>query len=226
MFIHIRGVLTPQEVAHARAVMEAAPWIDGHATSGEQASLVKTNRQLATGSPQARELGELVLNALGRNLIFNSAALPLRVLPPMFNRYDTGMRFGTHVDNCIRAVPEGPRMRADVSSTLSFTDPDEYDGGELNVEDAHETRSVKLPAGDMILYPTVSLHSVSTVTRGTRWSSFFWTQSLVKDNGQRAILHELDLAIMQVRRGLPDDDLGVLRLTNTYHKLLRQWSEL
>jgi len=225
MHIHLRGVLTPQEVTHCRAVMEAAPWIDGQATAGEQAGTVKANRQLATDSPQARELGEVVLRALGRNAIFNSAALPLRVMPPMFNRYDTGMRFGTHVDNCIRAVPGG-RMRADVSSTLSFTDPDEYDGGELNVEDAQETRSVKLPAGDMILYPTVSLHSVSTVTRGTRWSSFFWTQSLVKDDGQRAILHELDMAIMQVRANLPDDDLGVLRLTNTYHKLLRQWSEL
>ncbi|MBO1074761.1 Fe2+-dependent dioxygenase [Roseomonas marmotae] len=226
MLITIPQLLTPAEVAHCRAVLEAAAWIDGRVTAGEQASAAKLNLQVPEGSREARELGELVLRALGRNPTFNAAALPLRVYPPMFNRYDTGMTFRAHVDNAIRHVPGGGRLRTDVSSTLFLTPPEDYDGGELVIEDTYGTQRVKLAAGDIVLYPATSLHSVTPVTRGSRWASFFWTQSMVKDDGQRRLLYELDNGIRQARADLPDDHPGVLSLTAAYHNLLRQWVEM
>ena len=226
MLIRIPQLLTPAEVAHCRQVLEAAQWIDGRATAGEQSAKAKLNLQVPENSAQARELGEVVMRALGRNPTFTSAALPLRVYPPMFNRYDTGMTFRAHVDNAIRHVPGGGRLRTDVSSTLFLTPPEEYDGGELVIEDTYGTQAVKLGAGDLVLYPATSLHSVTPVTRGSRWGCFFWTQSMVKDDGQRRLLYELDNGIRQTRADLPDDHPGVLSLTAAYHNLLRQWVEM
>ncbi len=227
MFVRITCVLTPAEVERSRAALEAAAWIDGKATAGEQAGTVKKNLQNPVDSPAAREVGEMILRALGTNPLFNSAALPLRVLPPMFNRYDTGMKFGAHVDGALRAVPgAGMRMRADISSTLFLTPPEDYDGGELIIEDTFGSQTVKLNAGDMVVYPASSLHSVTEVTRGSRWSSFFWTQSMIRDDGLRRQLFELDMAIVEVRRSLPDDHHGVVALTSHYHNLLRRWADL
>lgn len=226
MLIRIPQLLTPDEVAQCRAVLEAAEWADGRATAGEQSARAKFNLQVPESAPQARALGDLVLRALGRNAEFTSAALPLRVYPPMFNRYDTGMAFRAHVDNAIRHVPGGGRLRTDLSSTLFLTPPGDYDGGELVIEDTYGTQSVKLDAGDLMLYPATSLHSVSPVTRGSRWASFFWTQSMVKEDSQRRLLYGLDQGIRQVRARLPDDDAGVLALTASYHNLLRQWVEM
>jgi PKHD-type hydroxylase len=226
MLIRIPQLLTAAEVAHCRAVLDAAAWVDGRVTAGEQASQAKNNLQVPEGSREARELGELVLRALGRSATFTSAALPLRVYPPMFNRYDTGMTFRAHVDNAIRHVPGGGRLRTDVSSTLFLTPPDAYEGGELVIEDTYGTQQVKLDAGDLVLYPATSLHSVNPVTSGSRWASFFWTQSMVKDDGQRGLLYGLDNGIRQARADLPDNHPAVLSLTATYHNLLRQWVEM
>ncbi|GEO12439.1 Fe2+-dependent dioxygenase [Microvirga aerophila] len=227
MLVHIKNVLSAQEVAYCREMLEASPWVDGKVTAGEQAAKAKVNLQIPEDSPEARTLGDLILRALARNPLFNSAALPLRVLPPMFNRYDVGMGFGAHVDGAIRAIPgANMRMRADVSSTLFLTAPEDYDGGELVIEDTYGSHSVKLPAGDMIVYPATSLHRVEPITRGSRWSSFFWTQSMVKDEGLRALLYDLDLSIIQVRQDLDDDNRAVVGLTSCYHNLLRHWAEL
>ena len=226
MLIRIPQLLTAAEVAHCRAVLEAAEWTDGRATAGEQSARAKFNLQVPETAPQARELGEIVLRALGRNAEFTAAALPLRVYPPMFNRYDAGMTFRAHVDNAIRHVPGGGRLRTDVSSTLFLTPPGDYDGGELVIEDTYGTQSIKLDAGDLVLYPATSLHSVTPVTRGSRWASFFWTQSMVKDDGQRSLLYGLDQGIRRIRADLPDDHAGVLSLTAAYHNLLRQWVEM
>jgi PKHD-type hydroxylase len=227
LLVHIKNVLSAQEVAYCREVLEASPWVDGKVTAGEQAAKAKVNLQIPEDSPEARMLGDLILRALARNPLFNSAALPLRVLPPMFNRYDVGMGFGAHVDGAIRAIPgANMRMRADVSSTLFLTAPEDYDGGELVIEDTYGSHSVKLPAGDMIVYPATSLHRVEPITRGSRWSSFFWTQSMVKDEGLRALLYDLDLSIIQVRQNLDDDNRAVVGLTSCYHNLLRRWAEL
>ncbi len=228
MIVHIPAVLTAEEVSHCRQVLESSPWIDGKATAGEQAARAKMNLQIPEDSAEARNLGGLILRALARNPLFNSAALPLRVLPPMFNRYDTGMSFGAHVDGAIRAIPGagGMRMRADVSSTLFLTAPEDYDGGELVIEDAFGSHAVKLPAGDMIVYPSTSVHRVEPITRGSRWSSFFWTQSMIKDDGERSLLYDLDMALIRTRQALSDDERAVIGLTNCYHNLLRRWSEL
>ncbi len=227
MLIHLRNLLTKEEVAHCRATLERAEWISGASNAGEQARKVKRNLQVPPESPAARELGELILSALGRNPVFNSAVMPLRVLPPLFNRYDVGMKYGDHVDGALRAVaPGGPRMRQDVSTTVFLSEPDEYDGGELVVEDSHGGRRVKLPAGDAVVYPTTSLHRVEEITRGSRWASFFWTQSMIRDESQRAMLHELDNAIIGLRQSLPDDHPSVLSLVNIYHNMLRRLAEL
>lgn len=227
MLVHIPDVLTPEEVAHCRKVLESSSWIDGAVTAGAQSARAKRNLQVPEDAPEARALGEIVLRALGRNPLFTTAALPLRVFPPLFNRYDASMKFDAHVDNAIRAVPGvGMRIRTDVSSTLFLTAPEDYDGGELVIEDTYGTQSVKLPAGHMILYPATSLHRVNPVTRGSRWSSFFWTQSLVKDDGKRRLLYEMDLAIMEARRDLSDDHHAVVALTSCYHNLLRRWAEM
>lgn len=228
MLVQVPDVLTREEVRHCRQVLEQSPWVDGRATAGDQAAKTKNNLQIPVDSQEARALGEIVLNALARNPTYNSAVLPLRVLPPMFNRYDPGMTFGAHVDNSIRTVPGsgGMRMRADVSTTIFLTDPDEYDGGELLVEDTYGAHSVKLPAGHMVVYPASSLHRVVPVTRGSRWGSFFWAQSLVKDEGVRTMLYDLDVAIIETRRQLGDESQAVLGLVNHYHNLMRRWAEL
>lgn len=227
MLVHIPQVLTPEEVTRARQALEAAAWVDGKVTAGEQAAKAKRNLQIPEDSPAARELGELILRALGRNPTFNSAALPYRVLQPMFNRYDVGMKFDPHVDGAVRTVPGvGIRMRADVSSTLFLTAPEDYEGGELVIEDTYGSHKVKLPAGDMVVYPSTSLHYVTEITRGSRWSSFFWTQSMVRDDGKRTEMFDLDKAIMELRQQLPDDNRAVVALTSHYHNLLRRWGEL
>lgn len=227
MLVRIPQVLTHEEVAHCRQVLERAAWVDGRVTAGEQSGKAKHNLQVPEDSPQSCELGDIILRALGRNPLFTTAALPLRVFPPLFNRYDVGMTFHAHVDNAIRFLPGAmQRIRTDVSSTLFLTPPEEYDGGELVIEDTYGVQSVKLPAGDMVLYPATSLHRVEPVTRGSRWSSFFWTQSMVKDDGQRRLLYEMDLAIMRTRADLPDNHPGVLGMTAAYHNLLRQWVEM
>lgn len=228
MLVQIPDVLTPEEIRHCRERLERSAWVDGRVTAGDFAARSKHNLQVPVDSAEARELGELILDALGRNPTYHSAALPLRVLPPMFNRYESAMAFGTHVDNAIRTVPGtgGMRIRADVSSTLFLSDPDEYDGGELVIKDLYGSHTVKLPAGHMVVYPASSLHSVTPVTRGARWASFFWAQSMVKDDGQRSMLHELDLAIIDIRQRLGDDQDAVLALVNHYHNLLRRWAEL
>ena len=228
MLARIANVLTAEEVAHCRAKLEAAEWVDGRVTAGEQSAKAKDNLQLPEDSPVARELGELILGRLGRNPEFVSAALPLRVFPPLFNRYDEGMGFGAHVDNAIRHASQagGLRIRTDVSSTLFLSDPGDYEGGELVIEDTYGEQRVKFAAGDMVLYPATSLHRVEPVTRGSRWAAFFWTQSMVKDDGERALLHGLDQAIRETRAQLSDDSHAVKSLTATYHNLLRRWAEV
>ncbi|MBU8540390.1 Fe2+-dependent dioxygenase [Falsiroseomonas tokyonensis] len=223
MLVHIENVLTPEEVAHCRQRLERADWVDGRVTAGDQSAKVKQNLQVPEDSAAGRELGEIVLRALRRSPLFTSAVLPLRIYPPMFNRYDVGMTFDTHVDNAIRALPGGARMRTDVSSTLFLTPPEDYDGGELVVEDTYGAQSVKLPAGDMVIYPSTSLHRVNPVTRGSRWASFFWTQSMIDDDRQRRLLFEMDMSIIQMRMSVPDDHPSVLGLTGCYHNLMRMW---
>lgn len=230
MLIQLPDVLTPEQVAHGRALLDTADWIDGKVTAGHQSAKAKDNMQLPEGSPVARELGDMIVAALGKNPLFVSAALPLRVFPPLFNRYTGGQSFGTHVDNAIRQVPGTPhRIRTDLSATLFFAGPDEYDGGELCVEDAYGVQRVKLPAGHMILYPATSLHHVTPVTRGARICSFFWLQSMIRDDGQRSLLFDLDLAIQRLSRDLPDNtsaQQSSVQLTGVYHNLLRQWAEM
>lgn len=207
-------------------MLDRAPWIDGRATAGAQSSRAKHNLQLPEDGPLARELGEVILAALQRSPLFMSAALPLKVYPPMFNKYSGGHSFGSHVDNAIRQVPGTPhRVRTDLSATLFLIEPDEYEGGELVVEDTYGVHSVKLPAGDMVLYPSTSLHHVTPVTSGARVASFFWIQSLVRDDARRTLLFDMDTAIQRLVRDAPDHPSAV-QLTGVYHNLLRQWSEL
>ena len=227
MLIHIPALLTRQEITYCRTVLEKSRWVDGRVTAGDQSAKAKFNLQIPHDSREGMELADLILQALGRNPTFNSAALPLRVFPPLFNRYDEGMRFHTHVDNAIRPLPgTGFRIRTDVSSTLFLSDLDEYDGGELLIQDTYGTQEIRVPAGDMVLYPATSLHSVREVTGGSRWASFFWSQSMIRNDVQRTLLYQFDQSIIETRRNLPDDHPAVLGLTATYHNLLRQWSEL
>ena len=223
MIVHIPGVLNASQVQSARAALLAADWVDGLATAGHQGAAVKCNRQLAEGSPLARELGDMVLAALERHPLFISAALPEQVYPPMFNRYEGGETFGTHVDNAVRLLPgSGRKFRTDVSATLFLAEPDSYDGGELLVEDTYGAHAVKLPAGDLVLYPSTSLHRVEPVTRGVRLASFMWVQSLVADVGERALLFDLDTAIQRLAQ-TGGDESARLQLTGCYHNLLRRW---
>ena len=207
-------------------MLDQASWVDGRVTAGHQSSRTKDNMQLPEDHPVARTLGDIILAGLGKNALFISAALPARVFPPLFNRYQGGQSFGTHIDNAIRQVGQTPhRVRTDLSATLFLASPDEFDGGELIVEDTFGTHSVKLPAGHMILYPATSLHHVSPVTRGSRLASFFWIQSMVRDDGERTLLFDLDMAIQQVNRNTPDHPSSV-QLTGVYHNLLRRWAEI
>ena len=223
MMVHIPEVLTPEQLARCREVMEKGEWIDGRVTAGHQSAQVKFNLQLPESSPLARELGDMVLNALARNNLFLSAVLPKQIFPPLFNRYDVGMTFGSHVDNAIREG-SGVRIRTDVSSTLFISEPEDYDGGELVVEDTYGVHSVKLPAGHMVLYPSTSLHHVRPVTRGARIASFFWIQSMVRDDGERTLLFDLDTAIQRVNRDAPASPSAV-QLTGIYHNLMRRWAD-
>jgi PKHD-type hydroxylase len=226
MMVHIPKVLTPDQVARCRDVMQRAAWVDGRVTAGHQSEQVKNNLQLPETSPEARELGSMVMDALGRSSLFFSAVLPKEVFPPLFNRYDAGMTFGSHVDNAIRGYLNTPlRIRTDVSSTLFISAPEDYDGGELVVQDTYGTHAVKLPAGDMIVYPGTSLHHVTPITRGSRIASFFWIQSMIRDVTKRAMLFDLDMAIIRLNRDHPEHQ-SVVELTNIYHNLLRQWTEL
>jgi PKHD-type hydroxylase len=225
MLLHIPRVLTESQIARGRPLLEQAQWVDGRATAGHLSARAKHNLQVAEGTPEARELGEVVVTALERTPLFMSAALPLRVFPPLFNRYEPGMTFGAHVDNAIRQVAGSPlRVRADLSATLFLSAPEEYDGGDLVVDDTYGAHSVKLPAGDLILYPATSLHRVQPVTRGVRLASIFWVQSMVRDDGERGLLFDLDMAIGQVSEAQPDHP-GVVALTSCYHNLLRRWAD-
>jgi PKHD-type hydroxylase len=225
MIVHVEGVLTPDQVALCRDKLQAAAWVDGRVTAGEQSARAKRNLQVPEESETARELGDLILGSLGRNPPFVSAALPLRVFPPLFNRYDEGHAFDTHVDNAIRFA--GPvRFRTDLSCTLFLTDPDDYDGGELIVEDAYGEHAIKLPAGDLILYPATSLHRVAPITRGSRWSSFFWAQSMVRADEQRTLLYGLDNTIQALSVKVGQGDPEVVALAGTYNNLLRMWAEV
>ncbi len=226
MLLSIPDVLTAEQILRARTAFEKAEWVDGKVTAGYQSSKAKNNQQIPENHPVARELGDMIIEALGKNALFLSAALPLRVFPPLFNRYQGGQAFGTHVDNAIRQVTGTPhRIRTDLSATLFFCDPHEYEGGELCVEDTYGVNSVKLPAGHMILYPATSLHHVKPVTKGVRTCSFFWIQSMVRDDGHRALLFDLDTSIQHISRDHPDHPSAV-GLTGVYHNLLRQWAEL
>lgn len=226
MLITIPDILTPAELSQARAALDAAEWVDGKVTAGYQAQTVKENLQLPEGHPVAVELGEMVLAALARSSLFMSAALPLKVFPPMFNRYTGGGHFGTHVDTAIRAMAStGQRIRTDVSATLFLTPSEEYDGGELLIEDTYGVHSVKLPPGHIVLYPATSLHRVTPVTRGARMSSFFWIQSMIRKDDDRTLLYDLDTAIQRLAKESPGNPVGV-HLTGVYHNLLRRWAEM
>ena len=225
MLLQIPQVLTAEQAAQLRARIDAAQWVDGNATAGHQSAQAKHNEQLPEEAPIAREAGELVAAALSRNQLFFSAALPRQVYPPLFNRYTGNMDFGNHVDGAVRVhAPTGRRLRADISATLFLTPPGDYDGGELLVEDTNGVQSVKLPAGDMVLYPATSLHRVTPVTRGARVSSFFWIESMVREDAQRALLFDMDMAILKLSRDAPGHP-SLISLTGCYHNLLRMWAD-
>ena len=225
MMLRIPALLTPEEVRECRQAMEAADWQDGRTTAGHLAARVKSNLQLPVDSPLAQKMGTLILDKLSRNPLYLSAALPLRVLPPRFNRYEGGGTYGNHIDNALIVIPgTSIKVRTDVSTTVFFSAPDEYEGGELVVEDTFGHQSVKLAAGDAILYPGTSLHRVNPVTQGTRYASFFWTQSLVQSDEQRRLLFDLDQSIQQLTADCPDHP-RLSALSGTYHNLLRMWSQ-
>ncbi len=218
-------LMTKDQVALIRKRLDAAQWVDGRVTAGEQSARVKRNLQLPQDSRDAREIGDMILDALSLSPLFISAALPLKVFPPLFNRYEGGGNFGNHVDNAIRHIPGTPhRIRTDLSATLFFSEPEEYDGGELIIEDSFGSHSVKLPAGEMVLYPSSSLHRVTPVTRGARVASFFWLQSMVREDDRRRILFELDQSIQKLGTDVPDHP-SVVELTHVYHNLLRTWAD-
>ena len=226
MMLHVPNVLSPEQVREMRATLDATDWIDGRQTVGDQGAKVKQNRQLPELSPVGRELGKTILAALSKNTLFFSAALPLRFVPPLFNRYEGGENYGLHIDGSVRSVPvSNIQLRTDLSCTLFLRDPEEYDGGELEVVDTYGAHEVKLPAGDLILYPSSSLHRVHPVTRGARVCAFFWLQSMVRDNQRREMLFELDQSIQKLRGRIGDCEETV-SLTGHYHNLLRMWSEV
>ena len=226
MLVHIPAVFTRDEVLRIREALEAAQWVDGKVTAGYQSAQAKNNIQLPEGSPLAKEISQAMLERLWQKPLFMSAALPNKIFPPLFNCYRSGDDFGYHIDNAVRQVKgSAERVRTDLSSTLFFSDPDEYDGGELTIQDTYGVQQVKLPAGDLVLYPASSLHKVAPVTRGARFASFFWTQSLVREDSQRALLFEMDNAIQQLTQDVPDHP-ALTQLTGSYHNLLRRWVEV
>ncbi|THU05468.1 Fe2+-dependent dioxygenase [Lampropedia puyangensis] len=224
MMLHIPGVLTPDEVLAIQQRLQQADWGDGLATVGALGATVKHNRQLPQQAPVAQELAQYVSQAVRKHPLFVSNALPLHVLPPLFNRYEGGENYGLHVDGAIRQLPNGQSMRTDVSCTLFLCEPDTYEGGELVVVDTYGTHEVKLPAGDMVVYPSTSLHQVLPVTQGVRLASFFWVQSLVQDDQRRAMLFELDQTIQRLLAQL-GSTTETVALTSHYHNLIRQWAQ-
>jgi PKHD-type hydroxylase len=226
MLLHIPDVLPPDQTSACLSALVEAPWVDGRVTAGFQAARVKYNQQVPEDHPIARSLGQTILTALERTPLFVAAALPLRVFPPLFNRYEGGGSFGTHVDTAIRQAKSAQmRVRTDLSATLFLSDPDTYDGGELVVEDRYGAHAAKLPAGHMLLYPGTSLHHVRPVTRGARIAAFFWIQSMLRSDEQRTLLFDLDTGIQQLARDVPDH-AAVVQLTGVYHNLLRLWAEV
>ncbi len=229
MLLHIPDVLSADQVSLARQRLSQAGWADGRHTAGYQSARSKRNLQLPDSDPVARELGSTILDALGRNSTFFAAALPRRVFPPLFNCYRDGQDFGFHVDNAVRydhiTSSQAQPVRTDLSATLFLCDPDEYDGGELVIEDTYGNQRVKLPAGHMVLYPGTSLHQVTPVTRGERLASFFWIQSMLRDDGQRRLLWDLDVSIRRLTHDVPDNP-ALVQLTGVYHNLLRQWADV
>ena len=228
MLLRVPQVLTAEELAAMRETLARVPWGDGRATSGPQSAEAKNNEQIALGRPELPGLQQMVLAALSRHHLFFSAALPRRILPPMFNRYAGATNaFGNHIDNAIRYVPGSPgeRVRTDISCTLFLAEPDEYDGGELVIEDTYGAQRVKLPAGDMVLYPGTSVHRVEPVTRGARLASFFWIESMVRSDEQRRLLFDMDAHLMRLRSTVGETEPGVIGLTGTYHNLLRMWAD-
>ncbi|WP_404337005.1 Fe2+-dependent dioxygenase [Sphingomonas sp. MMS12-HWE2-04] len=226
MMIAIPDLFSPADVAAVRAIIDAADWVDGNVTSGTQSALAKQNEQLPEGGDAHRRAGAMVLDALGKSPLFFAAALPLKVFPPLFNRYSAGQTFGTHVDNAIR-IQRGTefRIRSDLSMTVFLEEPENYDGGELVVEDHFGVQRVKLPAGHAVLYPSSSLHHVTPVTRGRRVASFFWLQSMVRDDSARRLLFDLDQSVQRLTGQLGGTDRSVIELTGVYHNLLRMWAD-
>ena len=228
MLARIPQLLSATQVADLRRALDAAdaPWVDGRVTAGHQGAPVKKNRQIDEASPLAREFGQVVLAELERNPLFISAVLPHRVYPPMFNRYGEGMHFGTHVDGAVRMIPgSGHKLRTDLSATLFLADPESYDGGELIIENDFGSETVKLAAGDAVVYTSTSRHRVTPVTRGARVSCFFWIQSMIRTDGDRTLLYDLDTAIQRLAKEAPGSPIGV-QLTGVYHNLLRRWAEM
>ena len=226
MLLQIGALLVPDQIRLLRSRLDAAVWDDGRLTAGHLSAQVKANRQLPQEDPTARELSDEILRALERSPRFISGALPRHVYPPLFNRYEPGMSFGGHVDNAIRQIPGTPhRLRTDISATVFLSEPGEYDGGELVIEDTYGTHSVKFAAGDMVLYPSSSVHRVLPVTRGVRTAAFFWIQSMIRDDADRRLLFDLDVSIQELTQAGANPD-AVIRLTACYHNLLRRWGEL
>lgn len=225
MLLHVPQVLNPDELLQLQTLMAKAEWTDGKVTAGTQSAQVKRNMQLPEASIETEEARQIVLKALSRNALFFSAALPKKIYPPLFNQYREGMDFGAHIDNAVRThAASGMHVRTDVSCTLFLADPDSYEGGELVVEDTYGHQMVKLPAGDMVLYPGTSLHHVRPVTRGARLASFFWLQSMIRDDAQRTLLFDMDAAIATLRQQMGDTS-AVIRLTGNYHNLIRMWAD-
>ena len=229
MLLHVKEVLNADELREARAILARAAWGDGRVTAGVQSAQAKNNEQLPQDGADTQALQRLVLGGLNRHAVFFSAALPKRVFPPLFNRYSGGANaFGSHVDNAVRFIPggQGERVRTDVSCTLFRADPDEYDGGELTIDDTYGAPRIKLPAGDMVLYPGTSVHRVEPVTRGARLASFFWLESMVRSDEARRLLFEMDTHLMRLRTSVGETDPAVIGLTGTYHNLLRMWADV
>jgi PKHD-type hydroxylase len=225
MLLHVPNVLNAEEITQLRQLLAKADWTDGRVTAGTQSAQVKRNIQLPETTADAEAARLIVLKALNRNALFFSAALPKKIYPPLFNQYRDGMDFGAHIDNAVRThAISGVHVRTDISCTLFINDPDSYDGGELVVEDTYGHQMVKLPAGDMVLYPGTSLHHVRPVTKGARLASFFWVQSMIREDAQRTLLFDMDAAIVTLRQQV-GDNAAVIRLTGNYHNLIRMWAD-
>jgi PKHD-type hydroxylase len=227
MLVCVPDVLSKADVAEFRTLMDAANWEDGRSTAGAQSAMVKNNEQLPPDGEVSRRLGERVIKALAANPLFISAAIPCHIFPPLFNRYGVGQRFGVHVDNAVRGdCLTGMRIRTDLSVTLFLSEPGEYDGGELVIEDHYGAQQVKLPAGHLVLYPATSLHTVTPITRGLRVASFFWLQSMIRDARARSMIFDLDNSIQRLVERLGRNDPEIVKLSGLYHNLIRHWAEL